>query len=78
MTIFFLNVFVQNVEERIIGCTGVPADSHDVLWFNLYKDELGRCTECGSGKASLKKDLAWSLIIYPFYRYSLCPRLPSR
>ncbi|KAF8149904.1 cytochrome c oxidase [Crassisporium funariophilum] len=35
-------------DERIIGCTGVPADSHDVLWFNLKKDEQGRCTECGS------------------------------
>ncbi|KAH9481390.1 Cytochrome c oxidase subunit 4, mitochondrial [Psilocybe cubensis] len=34
--------------ERIIGCTGVPADSHDILWFNLKKDKLGRCTECGS------------------------------
>ncbi|KDR76256.1 hypothetical protein GALMADRAFT_67846 [Galerina marginata CBS 339.88] len=35
--------------ERIIGCTGVPAESHDVLWFTLKKDKLGRCTECGSG-----------------------------
>ncbi|KAF9533819.1 cytochrome c oxidase subunit VB-domain-containing protein [Crepidotus variabilis] len=34
--------------ERIVGCTGVPADSHDVLWFNLKKDHPTRCTECGS------------------------------
>ncbi|KXN81404.1 Cytochrome c oxidase subunit 4, mitochondrial [Leucoagaricus sp. SymC.cos] len=34
--------------ERIIGCTGVPADSHDVVWFNVHKDKQGRCKECGS------------------------------
>lgn len=37
--------------ERIVGCTGSPADSHDLLWFNLKKDKLGRCTECGSGNS---------------------------
>lgn len=34
--------------ERLVGCSGVPADSHEVLWFELKKDKLGRCTECGS------------------------------
>lgn len=34
--------------ERIIGCTGAPADSHDVLWFPLLKDKQARCLECGS------------------------------
>ncbi|KAG5352889.1 hypothetical protein E4T56_gene3753 [Termitomyces sp. T112] len=34
--------------ERIIGCTGSPADSHEVLWFNLTAERQGRCTECGS------------------------------
>jgi len=34
--------------ERIVGCTGFPADSHDVLWFNVKKDNQARCTECGS------------------------------
>ncbi|KAL0954890.1 hypothetical protein HGRIS_003823 [Hohenbuehelia grisea] len=34
--------------ERIVGCTGYPADSHDIIWFNLKKDKIGRCTECGS------------------------------
>ncbi|KAF5367367.1 hypothetical protein D9758_003734 [Tetrapyrgos nigripes] len=33
---------------RIVGCTGSPADSHDVLWFPLERDEQNRCQECGS------------------------------
>ncbi|KAF8968159.1 cytochrome c oxidase subunit VB-domain-containing protein [Flammula alnicola] len=42
-------VLVPSFEaERLVGCTGVPADSHDVLWFNLEKDKIGRCVECGS------------------------------
>ncbi|KIM39815.1 hypothetical protein M413DRAFT_50830, partial [Hebeloma cylindrosporum] len=42
-------VMVQCLDtERIVGCTGVPADSHDILWFNLKKDQQARCTECGS------------------------------
>jgi len=34
--------------ERIIGCSGFPADSHDVLWFPVKKEKQARCTECGS------------------------------
>ncbi|KAK7050954.1 Cytochrome c oxidase subunit 4 [Paramarasmius palmivorus] len=34
--------------ERLVGCTGSPADSHDVLWFALKKDRQHRCIECGS------------------------------
>ncbi|EPQ54278.1 COX5B-domain-containing protein [Gloeophyllum trabeum ATCC 11539] len=34
--------------ERIVGCTGSPADSHDVLWFTVKKDGIARCAECGS------------------------------
>ncbi|KAL0580945.1 Cytochrome c oxidase subunit 4 [Marasmius crinis-equi] len=34
--------------ERLVGCTGSPADSHDVLWFPLMKDKQHRCLECGS------------------------------
>ncbi|EKM78769.1 COX5B subunit VB of cytochrome c oxidase [Agaricus bisporus var. burnettii JB137-S8] len=34
--------------ERIIGCTGSPADSHDITWFTLRQHQLGRCKECGS------------------------------
>ncbi|EIN04861.1 COX5B-domain-containing protein [Punctularia strigosozonata HHB-11173 SS5] len=33
---------------RLIGCTGVPADSHDVIWMNLEHDKVRRCGECGS------------------------------
>jgi len=34
--------------ERIVGCTGAPADSHDILWLNLRKEKQSRCPECGS------------------------------
>jgi hypothetical protein len=34
---------------RIVGCTGVPADSHDVVWFQVAKEKTRRCPECGSG-----------------------------
>ncbi|KAJ8072468.1 Cytochrome c oxidase subunit 4 [Marasmius tenuissimus] len=34
--------------ERLVGCTGAPADSHDVLWFPLMKGRQHRCIECGS------------------------------
>ncbi|KAJ4477225.1 cytochrome c oxidase subunit VB-domain-containing protein [Lentinula aciculospora] len=34
--------------ERLVGCTGSPADSHDVLWFPLMKGRQHRCLECGS------------------------------
>lgn len=38
--------------ERIVGCTGSPADSHEVAWFNVRKDKQSRCTECGSGMST--------------------------
>ncbi|EIM90912.1 COX5B-domain-containing protein [Stereum hirsutum FP-91666 SS1] len=34
--------------ERTIGCTGSPADSHDIQWMVLNKDKIRRCHECGS------------------------------
>ncbi|KAF8917425.1 cytochrome c oxidase subunit VB-domain-containing protein [Mucidula mucida] len=34
--------------SRIIGCTGSPADSHDVLWYELTEAKQRRCYECGS------------------------------
>ncbi|KAI0359975.1 COX5B-domain-containing protein, partial [Trametes cingulata] len=34
--------------ERIIGCTGSPAESHELLWMNLTRDKVRRCPECGS------------------------------
>jgi len=35
--------------ERIVGCTGCPADSHDTIWLNLNTTlKNHRCPECGS------------------------------
>jgi len=34
--------------ERIVGCTGSPADSHDLLWFSVTTEKPSRCSECGS------------------------------
>ncbi|CCM02220.1 uncharacterized protein FIBRA_04300 [Fibroporia radiculosa] len=33
---------------RIIGCTGSPAESHELLWMNLTNQKNRRCPECGS------------------------------
>ncbi|KAJ7639867.1 cytochrome c oxidase subunit VB-domain-containing protein [Mycena polygramma] len=33
---------------RTVGCTGSPADSHDIIWINVPKDRQRFCTECGS------------------------------
>ncbi|ORY08659.1 cytochrome c oxidase subunit VB-domain-containing protein [Clohesyomyces aquaticus] len=36
-------------DDQYVGCTGVPADSHNVLWISLSREEpTGRCMECGS------------------------------
>ncbi|KAH9838472.1 cytochrome c oxidase polypeptide IV [Rhodofomes roseus] len=34
--------------NRIIGCTGSPAESHELLWMNLTQEKKRRCPECGS------------------------------
>ncbi|KAF2247580.1 COX5B-domain-containing protein [Trematosphaeria pertusa] len=35
--------------EQYLGCTGYPADSHNVLWITLTREEpVARCMECGS------------------------------
>ncbi|KZT07575.1 cytochrome c oxidase polypeptide IV [Laetiporus sulphureus 93-53] len=34
--------------ERIVGCTGSPADSHNLVWMNLTTTKNRRCSECGS------------------------------
>lgn len=43
-------IIVKSLEKtRLIGCTGFPADSHNVLWFELSKDrQNSRCPECGN------------------------------
>lgn len=36
-------------EEQYVGCTGCPADSHNVIWITLSREEpVSRCMECGS------------------------------
>jgi cytochrome c oxidase subunit 5b len=35
-------------KERLVGCTGSPADSHDIRWFRLTSERQERCNECGS------------------------------
>ncbi|KAN0120705.1 Cytochrome c oxidase subunit Vb domain containing protein [Russula decolorans] len=37
--------------ERIVGCTGSPADSHDLLWLRVTTEKTSRCAECGSAYA---------------------------
>ncbi|KAF7374869.1 hypothetical protein MSAN_00373000 [Mycena sanguinolenta] len=34
--------------HRVIGCTGSPADSHDIVWIDVPHDRQRFCTECGS------------------------------
>ena len=34
-------------EERIVGCSGYPMESHEMRWFKLKKDQPRRCSECG-------------------------------
>ncbi|KAF2679894.1 COX5B-domain-containing protein [Lentithecium fluviatile CBS 122367] len=35
--------------EQYVGCTGCPADSHNVIWITLTREEpQARCMECGS------------------------------
>ena len=35
-------------EERYLGCTGCPVDSHTVIWLTVSKDRpIERCPECG-------------------------------
>ena len=44
-------VYCIQFNERIIGCTGVPADSHETLWLPLNAERKNhRCPECGSGE----------------------------
>ncbi|KAL2126634.1 hypothetical protein VTI74DRAFT_487 [Chaetomium olivicolor] len=36
-------------EEQYAGCTGVPADSHNVIWLTMTRERpIERCPECGS------------------------------
>lgn len=33
--------------ERIIGCSGFPAESHEINWVTATMESLGRCVICG-------------------------------
>lgn len=36
-------------DERYLGCTGYPVDSHDTLWLTISRERpIERCPECGS------------------------------
>jgi cytochrome c oxidase subunit 5b len=36
-------------EERYLGCTGYPVDSHVVIWLTVSKERpIERCPECGN------------------------------
>ncbi|KAL2157056.1 hypothetical protein VTH06DRAFT_7514 [Thermothelomyces fergusii] len=36
-------------EEQYAGCTGYPADSHNVLWLTMTRERpVTRCIECGN------------------------------
>ncbi|KAK3339764.1 cytochrome c oxidase subunit VB-domain-containing protein [Lasiosphaeria hispida] len=36
-------------DEQYAGCTGVPADSHTVIWLGMSRERpVERCPECGS------------------------------
>ncbi|KAK4098929.1 cytochrome c oxidase subunit VB [Parathielavia hyrcaniae] len=36
-------------EEQYAGCTGYPADSHNVIWLTMTRERpIERCPECGS------------------------------
>ncbi|CAG8485686.1 2020_t:CDS:2 [Paraglomus brasilianum] len=42
-------ILVKSVDpERYVGCTGYPADTHEMIWLKLEKEhEFDRCPECG-------------------------------
>jgi len=36
-------------DEQYLGCTGCPADTHNVIWLTTSRDRpIERCPECGS------------------------------
>ncbi|KAH7101992.1 COX5B-domain-containing protein [Auriculariales sp. MPI-PUGE-AT-0066] len=33
--------------ERLVGCSGYPVESHEIIWMNANAKQLARCPECG-------------------------------
>eukprot|EP00835_Amoeboradix_gromovi_P001971 NODE_101_length_20473_cov_0.516590.p8 type:complete len:141 gc:universal NODE_101_length_20473_cov_0.516590:1765-2187(+) len=36
------------MSDRVVGCSGVKDDGHDIVWIFLEGKEIRRCTECGN------------------------------
>ena len=63
--------------ERIVGCTGAPADSHDLLWLRVTTEKTSRCPECGSGVwlCVIVPSLLTTLVdVFHSVRHRLCTR----
>lgn len=42
-------IIVESYDDyRYVGCTGSPADSHNVMWLKPTVNQVARCWECGS------------------------------
>jgi len=61
--------------ERMVGCTGSPADSHDILWFRLTTEKPSRCPECGSGTYSTFVLLSFVWRVPTDVLHSVCHRV---
>lgn len=62
--------------ERIVGCTGAPADSHDLLWLRVTTEKTSRCPECGSGVWLFYCSSLLTTLVDVFHsvRHRLCTR----
>ncbi|KAI8873237.1 cytochrome c oxidase, partial [Ramicandelaber brevisporus] len=42
-------IVVESVDDfRLIGCSGFPAESHDLIWIRVQQQkDVDRCPECG-------------------------------
>ncbi|KAK9448738.1 cytochrome c oxidase subunit VB-domain-containing protein [Limtongia smithiae] len=38
----------SGTEQKYLGCTGVPADSHEIEWISATIHSPARCLECGA------------------------------
>ncbi|KAK7207877.1 cytochrome c oxidase polypeptide IV [Myxozyma melibiosi] len=46
-TIFDPVVIQVPVKQKYIGCTGIPADTHEIEWMSATIRRPARCVECG-------------------------------